>query len=86
MSCGGGMLRTSHQPLAHLVDQAAERWLAVEHRATDERRAASADITDSFNIGDNERMTFHGLRYLLTVINTGPARPYRIEIHAIARE
>jgi hypothetical protein len=45
MSCGGNMMRMSYQPLAHLVDAAAEKWLAVEHAPEREQRVISNEIT-----------------------------------------
>lgn len=90
MSCGGGMMRTSHQPLAHLVDLTAERWLAANLASAAERQAVERDIAGTFNIGTSERMTFHGQRYLLIISNAAgdrddPHRTYLIQVHEIAR-
>ena len=82
------MMRTSHQPLAHLVDRQAERWLTAERNTPAERASIESDIAGAFNIGNNDRMTFHGQRFLLTIINNTSAeseQSYRIEVHEIAR-
>jgi len=89
MSCGGNMMRTSLQPLAHLVDAAAEKWLAVEHASVSEQQAVNAEITQAFRIGDKPELTFHGLRYLLTVLRDEDDRPgqlhsYKVQVHKIA--
>jgi len=67
MSCGGSMMRTSMQPLAHLVDAVAEKWVAVENAPEAERSAVRAEITATFRIGDQRELTFHGRRYVLRV-------------------
>jgi hypothetical protein len=89
MSCGGSMMRTSHQPLAHLVDAAAEKWRAVECASEQQQLRVNAEITQAFRIGDHAELTFHGLRYLLSIIRSpdiqsagGPE--FRIETHEIA--
>lgn len=79
------MMRTSFQPLAHLVDAAAEKWLAVEHAPESERLVVSREITESFRIGDNTELTFHGLRYLLSIMRSDDSSlRFRIEVHEIA--
>ena len=83
------MMRASHQPLAHLVDAAAEKWLAAEHASEREQRIARDDITQAFRIGDKSELTFHGLRYLLTILrsedeDSGLPQEFRIKVHEIA--
>ena len=83
------MMRASHQPLAHLVDAAAEKWLAAEHASEREQRSARDDITQAFRIGDKSELTFHGLRYLLTILrseheDSGRPQEFRIKVHEIA--
>ena len=82
-------MRTSHQPLAHLVDAAAEKWRAVEHVSEQQQLRVNAEITQAFRIGDHDELTFHGLRYLLSIIRNpniqpGEALEFRIETHEIA--
>ena len=87
MSCGGSMMRGSPQPLAHLVDAAAERWLAVEHASDREKLLVTSEITQAFRIGDNAELTFHGLRFLLTVSRCEKSDQFGelcIEVHQIA--
>jgi hypothetical protein len=67
MSCGGNMMRMSHQPLAHLVDGAAERWLAVAAASSAEQLIVRKEIIAAFPLGERAELTFHGLRYLLTI-------------------
>jgi len=81
-------MRTSFQPLAHLVDAAAEKWLAAENAPEAEKRATRDEIAQAFRIGENPRLTFHGLRYLLSVIRSEGGSPdhaqqYLIEVHEI---
>ena len=81
------MMRTPIQPLAHLVDAAAERWLEAKHASEQERLAISNRIIQAFPIGKNPKLTFHGLRYLLSITGiendlNGPS--FRIEVHEIA--
>jgi hypothetical protein len=88
MSCGGNMMRTSLQPLAHLVDAAAEKWLAAEHASEQERAIVRQEITQAFRIGDRSELTFHGLRYLLSIIRSDEEPPnqpqqFLIEVHQI---
>jgi len=83
------MMRASHQPLAHLVDAAAEKWLAAEQSAEREQLSITKEITQAFRIGDNSELTFHGLRYLLRIIRCESAQAsesqkFRIEVHEIA--
>lgn len=83
------MMRTSMQPLAHLVDAVAEKWVAVEDASEQKRRAVREEITQQFRIGDNPELTFHGQRYLLRVfraVGTSPAGSSRIhvEVHEIS--
>ncbi len=82
-------MRASHQPLAHLVDAAAEKWLAAEHASEREQRIIRDDITQAFRIGDKSELTFHGLRYLLTILRSadedcGLPQEFRIKVHEIA--
>lgn len=89
MSCGGSMMRTSVQPLAHLVDAAAEKWLAAEQSSEQEQLIVKKEITQAFRIGNNSELTFHGLRYLLRIIRgdevqTGEPEGFHIEVHEIA--
>ena len=86
MSCGGNMMRTTFQPLAHLVDAAAEKWLAVEHLTGPERDAVRDEIGAAFCIGDRDELTFHGARYLLTISRneTDPTAACDIAVHEIA--
>jgi hypothetical protein len=89
MSCDGSMMRATFQPLAHLVDAAAEMWLAVEHASESERRATQMEIGRTFFIGDRNELTFHGARYLLTLSHldngdTEETSVYEIEVHEIA--
>ena len=78
------MMRTSLQPLAHLVDAAAEKWLAVETATPAERDAVRRDIAGSFNIGDRDELTFHGRRFLLTVMRVPEGGGYTLDVHEIA--
>lgn len=84
------MMRTSHQPLAHLVDAAAQKWLAAAQLTADQQRILHTEITQAFRIGDNARLTFHGLRYLMTIARVtdtdgvGPDAEVRIHVHEIA--
>lgn len=81
-------MRTAHQPLAHLVDAAAQSWLAAERASDPERRAVRSEIVRAFNIGDKAELTFHGLRYLLTITHcadTDPSCEPGIEVHEITR-
>ena len=82
------MMRTSLQPLAHLVDAAAVKWLAAENASEQERMTVSNEITQAFRIGDRAELTFHGLRYLLSIIRSDNPQsvetdPFRIEVHEI---
>jgi len=82
------MMRTTFQPLAHLVDAAAEKWLTVEHGNESERRAMQTEISRTFRIGDRDELTFHGARYLLTLsrsesLTTEDSSTYEIDVHQI---
>ncbi|MGI9329950.1 MAG: hypothetical protein ACR2QB_04475 [Gammaproteobacteria bacterium] len=84
------MMRTSHQPLAHLVDAAAQKWLAAAQLTANQQSILHTEITQAFRIGDNPRLTFHGLRYLMTIAREtgnneiGPDAELRIHVHEIA--
>jgi hypothetical protein len=80
------MMRTNLQPLAHLVDAAAEQWVAAENAAATERREVREAIMRQFRIGDQPELTFHGLRYLLTISHARAGEPghMRIAVHKIA--
>lgn len=84
MSCGGNMMRTGQQPLAHLVDAAAERWLSVEDGTAEERDEVNRDITGTFGLGDREELTYHGIKYLLTLSLLDPDE-ITINVHEIAQ-
>ena len=84
------MMRTSFQPLAHLVDAAAEKWLAVENSARNEKVSVSREITGGFRIGDHDEMTFHGLKYQLVIKRRDLAarklgQEFLISVHKIAQ-
>jgi hypothetical protein len=81
MSCGGSMMRTSFQPLAHLVDAAAEKWLAAESLPEHDQILVSKEITQAFRIGEKSELTFHGGRYLLTISRNG--EDLRVDVHKI---
>ena len=90
MSCGGNMMRTSLQPLAHLVDAAAEKWLAVEHASEQKQQIVRNEITDVFRIGDKPELTFHGRQYLLSIMRCEAEQPHQsadflIKVHEIAQ-
>lgn len=83
------MMRASFQPLAHLVDAAAAKWLAAEHGSCQAKSAVRNEITRAFRIGDMPELTFHGFRYLLIISRTdrvrgGAADELRIEVHEIS--
>ena len=92
MSCGGNMMRTSFQPLAHLVDAAAEKWRAAENATAKTQSSVRREITDSFRIGDNREMTFHGLKYQLIITRCQPrgrvlpAQEFLIKVHEISQD
>lgn len=82
-------MRTSVQPLAHLVDAAAQKWLVAEKSSEQEQLIVTKEITQAFRIGDNSELTFHGLRYLLRILRCedkqpGQSQEFRIEVHEIA--
>ena len=78
------MMRTSMQPLAHLVDAAAAKWVGVEHASAYEQRIVREEITRSFRIGDRDELTFHGRQYLLTIFRAGSAG-LSVSVHEIAQ-
>jgi len=83
------MMRSGFQPLAHLVDAAAEKWLTVEHATESERCAMRTEISGTFRLGDRDELTFHGARYLLILSQHGNQgaddhSAYEIEVHEIA--
>jgi hypothetical protein len=89
MSCGGSMMRTNLQPLAHLVDAAAEKWLLAEAGTAADQETARRKISQSFWIGERPELTFHGLKFLLTIshseTHSTPADPhYLVSVHKIA--
>ena len=80
-------MRSSQQPLAHLVDGAAEKWLAVEHASATEQERVSEEIIGTFSIGNRSELTFHGLRYLLSIIRGNASDSdglLHIKVHEIA--
>jgi hypothetical protein len=83
MSCGGSMMRTSLNPLATLVDAAAEKWLAVVDATEQDQRPVWEEITDSFRIGDKQELTFHGLRYQMCISRNKPDQTLSIDVHEI---
>jgi hypothetical protein len=87
MSCGGNMMRAGQQPLAHLVDAAAVRWLAAEDSSAADKAALLDEITGLFGLGDRPEITYHGLRFLLTVSRNEAAGQgtISIAIHEIAQ-
>jgi len=76
------MMRSGLQPLAALVDAAAEKWLAAESADAVERDRVQREIAGSFNIGDKDELTFHGSRYILTVFRQ--AGQNSVDVHRIA--
>ncbi|MGI9290404.1 MAG: hypothetical protein ACR2QG_03895 [Gammaproteobacteria bacterium] len=76
------MMRTGQQPLAHLVDAAAVRWLTVDEGTEEERAELHSEITDTFKLGDRTELTYHGLKYLLTLSQSDSG--LRISVHEIA--
>jgi hypothetical protein len=80
------MMRTPYRPLALLVDAAAEKWLAAQHAPERERLAVQDEIVRAFRIGDRAELTFHGLRYLLSIVrrDDGQPREFLIAVHQIA--
>ena len=78
------MMRTSQNPLADLVDAAAEKWLAVETAPAAKKAAIQAEIIDKFSIGDRDELTFHGQAYLLTIRRTAKTAAFEITVHEIA--
>jgi hypothetical protein len=87
MSCGGSMMRTNLQPLARLVDAAAEKWLAVADAAEQRRLLVRQEITSSFHIGDNSELTFHGIHYQLCISRNDTSNwPLDIHVHEIVTD
>ena len=85
MSCGGSMMRTSMQPLAHLVDAAAERWLLAESAGGTEQQRVRDEIARAFQLGDKPELTFHGRKYLLTVSRGALPDQILLDVHEIAQ-
>ena len=83
MGCIGSIVRSPFRPLANLVDAAAEKWLAAADGSSAERQRIKDEITSSFKPGDSPELTFHGMRYLLTVIRT--AKDYELDVHEIVQ-
>ncbi|MDP6436165.1 MAG: hypothetical protein QF790_04310 [Gammaproteobacteria bacterium] len=67
MTCGGSMMRTSQNPLAELVDAVAEKWQAVADASPAKQLPVKEEIARSFSTGDLPELTFHGLRFVLTI-------------------
>jgi hypothetical protein len=91
MSCGGSMMRTNLQPLAHLVDAAAQKWLAVADATEQNQQSVRDEITASFRIGDNPELTFHGLRYQLCISRnddtlSDQSQVFNIQVHEIVTD
>jgi hypothetical protein len=87
MSCGGNMMRTNLQPLAVLVDAAAEKWLAVADAAEPDQLPVWKEITSSFRIGDNSELTFHGLRYQMCISRNDALLPDQMQaLHLAVHE
>lgn len=66
-SCGGSMMKASLNPLAHLVDGVAARWLVRDELTAEQRALIRDEILRAFRIGDRTELTFHGGRYALTI-------------------
>jgi hypothetical protein len=82
MSCGGNMMRAPFQPLAHLVDAAALKWLAAKQASIQEQNSVSAEIARSFGTGEKPELTYHGIKYLLTIYySKGPPEQFQINVH-----
>ena len=79
------MMRTNLQPLATLVDAAAEKWLAVVDATEQDQLSVREEITNGFRIGDQQELTFHGLRYQLCISRNEPdqAQALSINVHEI---
>lgn len=75
------MMRTSHQPLAHLVDNTAEKWLAAEQAS--ERERLQREILCTFPLGERTELTFHGARFLLSIFREESGECIRV--HRIAQ-
>ncbi len=86
--CIGNMMRSPVQPLAELVDAVAEKWLAAEAGSAAELQRAYDEVIASFKPHEREEITFHGNRYLLSVLKSCDAQegnPYQIKVHVIAQ-
>jgi len=84
-------MRTNLQPLAHLVDAAAQKWLAVADATEQNQQSVRDEITASFRIGDNPELTFHGLRYPLCISRNDDTLPdqsqvFHIQVHEIVTD
>ena len=82
------MMRTSLNPLATLVDAAAEKWLAVADAAEGDQLPVWEKITSNFRIGDKSELTFHGLRYQMCITRDDAKLPdqmqaLHIDVHEI---
>ncbi len=77
------MMRASHQPLAHLVDDTAEKWLAAEQASQIERQRLQMEIIRAFPLGERTELTFHGARFLLSIFSDTNGE--RIKVHRIAQ-
>lgn len=77
------MMRAPFQPLAHLVDAIAEKWCAAEDLSVEERKRVHAEITRSFQLGDQPELTFHGVRYLLTLTRAPGSSEPVVSVHRI---
>lgn len=77
-------MRAGQQPLATLVDAAAVRWQESELASPADRQTILQEITTLFGIGDKDEITYHGQKYLLSVIRRGDGAGLDIEIHEIA--
>ena len=77
------MMRAPFQPLAHLVDAIAEKWCAAEELSGEDRARVHAEITRSFQLGDQLELTFHGIRYLLTLTRAPDSTEPVVSVHRI---
>ncbi|MBS94065.1 MAG: hypothetical protein CL799_06450 [Chromatiales bacterium] len=71
MTCGGGRMRTSQNPLAELVDAVAKKWQVVADPTPAEQLPVKEEIARSFGTGELPELTFHGLRFVLTISKRG---------------
>ena len=83
------MMKSTQQPLAHLVDAAAENWLRAESLPVAARLQVELDISRRFNPGERDELTFHGMHYQLTIERCRPREDvpdeYIISVHRIAQ-